>query len=95
MLTRVDDDLHARVKQHAADIGTSMNDVVIAALERELAVMDDPRQRLRARAVALGIAVEPAGRKMDPRERDELIASLRGAGPALIEGLEWARGPKP
>ena len=99
ILARVDDDLHARIKRHAESVGRSMNDVMIAALERELAVVEDPHQRLRARAAALGMLAEPRSPRpasdLSPEEnRQRLIDQLRGAGDAVLEGLEWSRGPK-
>lgn len=100
ILARVDDDLHARIKRHAEYVGRSMNDVVIAALEREMATMEEPGQRLRARARALGMLAESnLPRPPEGRSREEssqaAIDALRGAGDAVLEGLEWARGPKP
>jgi antitoxin FitA len=98
ILTRVDDDLHARLKRRAVAEGRSMNDLVVEALRRELDATDSPRERLRARLAARGVLVEPtvpppAGRSRE-ENRDRLIEGLRGSGTALIEGLEWSRGPK-
>ena len=100
ILARVDDDLHARIRRHAASMGRSMNDVMISALERELAVMQDPRQRLRVRAAALGMLAESSLPRRptslsSEENRQAAIDALRGAGDAVLEGLEWARGPKP
>lgn len=96
----MDDDLHARIKRHADHLGRSMNDVVIAALEREMATMEEPGQRLRARARTLGMLAEsslprpPEGRSREGSTQ-AAIDALRGASDAVLEGLERARGPKP
>ncbi len=95
ILARVDDDLHARIKRHAEYVGRSMNDVVIAALEREMATMEEPGQRLRARAAALGMLAHPTIPPPANPDRQRAIDALRGASDAVLEGLEWARGPKP
>lgn len=97
ILTRVDDRLHAQLKERAAAEGRSMNELVIEALHRQLDADDDPRARLRARAAALGLLAYPAQRPQQgsPLTHDEVIEELKGAGEAVLEGLEWARGPKP
>ncbi len=96
ILTRVDDDLHARIKAHAVEVGSSMNDVIVTALERELDAVADPHQRLRARAAALGMLAQPGAQPAKDPDRQKAVLALRGdAGAAVLEGLEWARGPKP
>lgn len=95
ILTRVDDELHARLKRRAAAEGRSMNDLVTQALERAVDDGADPRERLRARAAALGMLAEPSGPVPTSPDRQRAIDALRGSGDAVAEGLEWARGPKP
>jgi antitoxin FitA len=99
ILTRVDDDLHARLKRRAAAEGRSMNDLVVEALRRELNTADSPRERLRARLAARGMLAQPstpppASGLSREEGRALLIEQLRGAGDAVIEALEWSRGPK-
>jgi plasmid stability protein len=99
ILARVDDDLHARLKERAAAEGRSMNALVIEALRRQLDAGDDPRARLRARAAALGLLTEPSTPPpTSGLSREEgralVIEQLRGAGDAVLEALEWSRGPK-
>lgn len=100
ILTRVDDELHARLKRRAEAEGRSMNDLVTRALEQAVDEGASPRERLRARAAALGMLAEPSGPVSAPSElsreesRQRLIDQLRGAGDAILEGLEWSRGPK-
>jgi antitoxin FitA len=100
ILARVDDDLHARLKARAAAEGRPMNDLVIEALRRQLDGGDTPRERLRARLAARGLLVEPSTPPPTSglsREegRARAIEDLRGAGDAVLEALEWSRGPKP
>ena len=96
ILARVDDDLHARIKRHAAEIGSSMNDVIVSGLERELDAVASPRQRLRARAAALGMLAQPGAQPAKDPDRQKAVLALRGdTGAAVLEGLEWARDPKP
>lgn len=76
-----------------------MNELVIEALQRQLEAGDDPRARLRARARALGLLAEPSTPPpTSGLSREEgralVIEQLRGAGDAVIEALEWSRGPK-
>ncbi len=94
MITRVDDHLHARAKRRAKDLGLTLNELVVAALERELATGADPLPDARRRAEALGLAAAPARAPGEaaPDGRDRVIASARGTGRAVSEALEWARG---
>lgn len=98
ILARVDDDLHARLKQRAADQGRSLNDLVVSALRNELersATTD--RERVAARAAARGMLTRPAGwvPPEDIPSHEDLLEAFRGASDAILEGLEWTRGPKP
>jgi plasmid stability protein len=90
LLTRIDDTLHARLKQRARDEGRSVNALVTEILEQ--AVPDEtPRERLRRRLKAEGRLVEiPAPE--DPPSLEEVRAMLRGdAGKAVLEALEEDR----
>lgn len=97
ILTRVSDEQHATLKRRAAREGRSMNDLVVAALDRAALEDSDPRERLRARAAALGILAEPMGPPPTGPipSYEEILEENRGSGPALSEALEWTRGPKP
>jgi plasmid stability protein len=90
LITRIDDDLHARLKARAAEERRSLNSVVTELLEQGLAA-DDPRARLRARLKAEGRLVEPPPPKGPVPSRDEVIASTRGAWRAVSEALEADR----
>lgn len=92
LITRIDDDLHARLKARAAAEGRSMNALVQDLLAHELPP-ESPREWVRRRAEAAGIriVVPPLPEGPVPT-RDEAIAMTRGAGRAGSEGLDWARG---
>jgi antitoxin FitA len=99
LLARVDDDLHARLKARAAAEGRSMNELVVEALQRQLDAGDDPRERLRARLAARGMLAmpstpPPASGLSREEGRALAIEQLRGAGDAVLDALEWSRGPK-
>ena len=98
ILTRVDDELHARLRERATAEGRSMNELVVEALQRQLDAGDDPRARLRARAAALGLLAEPSGPltgDLRPEEgRAQAVEALRGAGEAVLDALDWSRGPR-
>ena len=90
LITRIDDDLHRRLKQRARDEGRSMNAVVTELLEQ--AVPDEtPRERLRRRLKAEGRLTEIPVPE-NPPSREEVLEMLRGdAGRAVLEALEEDR----
>ena len=71
LITRLDEDLHARLKSRAAVEGVSMNALVAGLLRAGLAEGDD-RARVRARMQAAGLSVvhRPTRR---PPSRDSAI----------------------
>ncbi len=85
LITRVDDDLHARLKQRAADEGVSMNALVTRILGDALA--ETSRERFLRQLEREGrryIPPQPA----DPPTHDELRASAGPeAGEAVLEEL--------
>lgn len=90
LITRIDDDLHRRLKERARDEGRSMNAVVTELLEQ--AVPDEtPRERLRRRLKAEGRLTE-IPMPENPPSLEEALAMLRGdAGRAVLEALEEDR----
>lgn len=94
LIARVDDELHARAKRRAAATGITLNQLMVRALERELADTEEARAGVRARAAALGLAGAPTRRprSASAATRDQVIESLRGSGDALARALDWARG---
>jgi len=90
LITRLDEDLHERLKARAAAEGVSVNALVTNLLRAGLTEGDD-RARIRARmqAAGLGVVHRPSRR---PPSRSSAIRSTRGAGTAASEALEAERG---
>jgi plasmid stability protein len=89
MITRLDDDLHARLKAQAAVEERSMNDLVVEALIGKLDAATTRRAvRERARSTGRLVVPEPADEASD---RDEVIASTRGLGDAVSTALAEER----
>ena len=90
LITRLDEDLHERLKARAAAKGVSVNAFVTDLLRASLAEGDD-RARVRARMEAAGLSIvhRPSRR---PPSRNSAIRSTRGAGRAASEALEAERG---
>ncbi len=86
LITRLDDDLHSRLKVAAQAAGTSVNALVVEVLQRAVDAPVDQRAALRQRAHDAGrLFVPPVPARVLPR--DEVIASTRGAGTAVSEAL--------
>jgi plasmid stability protein len=91
LITRIDEDLHARLKRRAASEGRSVNALVTDALERAVGP-EDPRTELRRRAAARGIKLHRHDAPpSDPERRAAVIARTRGLGPMVDELLEQER----
>ena len=92
MVTRLDDELHARIKQQAALEGRSVNEFVISALIQVLS-SSDRRRAFRERARAMGTLVEP-----DPPARvptwEEIDALSEELGTGVSEALEADRAAR-
>lgn len=92
LITRLDDDLHRRLKERAARAGTSMN-AYVTTLLREAVDRDDPKARLRERLRSEGRLVVPPV-KGEPPGRDVVIAELRGASQVVLDAIESGRAPR-
>ncbi|MGJ7906854.1 FitA-like ribbon-helix-helix domain-containing protein [Actinopolyspora sp. H202] len=90
LITRIDDELHGRLKAKAANENRSMNELVTEALSQ---VVDGPARhrtvRRRARASGLLAEVQPPDNVLS---LDELEAATRGLGRSASEALEADRG---
>lgn len=85
LITRIDEDLHRRLKRRAATEGRSVNAMVSELLRRAVNAPDE-REMVRARLRALGrLANIPRPHK--PLSRDAAIALTRGAGTAASQSL--------
>jgi plasmid stability protein len=90
LITRIDDELHARLKARAEAEGRSMNDLVTEALQGIVRQTETPRQR-KDRLLAEGklVYVEPPAKVATLDEIEELSS---GWGTAVSEALDWTRG---
>jgi plasmid stability protein len=87
LLLRIPEDLHRRIAARAAREGRSMNAVAGAILDSSTdADMGSPRERLRARAAALGMLSAVDAPPVGTAERKRVIASTRGLG-AIVDRL--------
>jgi len=85
LITRIDEDLHRRLKRRAATEGRSVN-AMVNDLLRSAVDAQDERELVRARLRALGrLADIPRPRKVI--SRDAAIALTRGAGTAASQAL--------
>jgi antitoxin FitA len=91
LITRIQDDLHARLKAAAAHEGTSMNALVIEALERATGRDLDQRAVVRRRARESGMLVVPPQPDRST-SRHDVIESTRGVGTAVSAALAEERG---
>ena len=86
LIARIDDDLHARLKERAKEEGTSVNALVKNLLERGLAM--SPADRLRERLRAMGKLVEPPPPEGPVPTVEEALEAGRGWGTSVSEALE-------
>jgi plasmid stability protein len=89
LITRLDDDLHARLKARAAAEGRSVNALVVEILAAEV-TPSNRRERLRRRAKAAGWLVVPPRPDRAP-SWEAVEEATRGAGTAVSEALEAER----
>jgi len=90
LITRIDDDLHARLKATAEAAGRSVNAMVVEALERLTSTPVDARGLVRQRARDAGLLVSPP-RAGEVASRQQVIESTRGAGAAVGAALAAER----
>ena len=89
LITRIDDDLHGRLKERAADEGRSVNDLVTEVLTQALE-RRAIRDRVRDRARRAGLLFEPPPPDVDASLK-AVVAAIRGAGAAFSDALEDVR----
>lgn len=93
MITRIDDDLHARLKARAEAEHRSLNALATEALEAAVARPVDKAAGLRRRIVSAGLIAntpQPSGPSLDPAQ---LRALTRGKG-TVSDLLERQRGER-
>jgi plasmid stability protein len=89
LITRIDEDLHRRLKERAAVERRSVNALVTDVLTSAVAGPDTPA-RVKERARALGLAVVP-DMPPDVLSREAALALTRGFGTAVSDALEAER----
>lgn len=87
LISRIDDDLHRRLKERAAQEGRSLNDLVAEVLAD---AVDDGRESFRRRLERSGLRVLPPVTQRPPSVDDVLDAN-RGSGTAVSEALRAER----
>lgn len=93
LITRIDDDLHRRLKERARDQRRSVNALVTEILEQSVPD-ESPRERFRRRLKARGMLVELDVPENAP-SLEEVRELLRGdAGKAVLEALEEDRADR-
>jgi plasmid stability protein len=90
LITRIDDELHARLKARAEAEGRSMNDLVTEAL-RGVVAKTETRAEWKRRMIAEGKLITFEAEDEAPGH-DELEELSRGWGTAVSEALDWTRG---
>jgi plasmid stability protein len=90
LITRVDDELHARLKDRAASEGRSVNDLVVELLT---AAVDSPRTALRRRLARRSLLLVPEPPRPVPG-RNRALAATRGAGSSASAALADERGAR-
>lgn len=93
LIARIDDRLHARLKERARIEGRSLNALVTEALKQAAPELS-PRERFRERLRAMGRLYEPPDPPRPTISREEVIARTRGAGRAVLDALDADRGPR-
>lgn len=92
LITRIDDELHERLKRRAADEGRSVNALVTEILRTGVPPVD-ARVRVRTRLERHGLRIVPRTRGRVP-SRDTAIASTQGAGRAASAALAAERAAR-
>jgi plasmid stability protein len=88
LITRIDDELHDRLKAHAAAEGRSMNAYVTDVLAR--AVVADPHQSVRDHLARQGMLVVPP-QPVGAPSLETVLSLTRAAGTSASEALERDR----
>ena len=92
MITRLDDELHARLKAQAQAEGRSVNELVINVLSLALKG-ETSRQAVRERARVTGRLVVPEPPDQTPHRHD-IVTSTRGFGDAVSTALAEERSAR-
>lgn len=98
LITRLDEGLHARLRARAAAEGTSVNRLVVGAIEKLLSgeeeAVGDDRARVRARARLLGVSARRPAARCDAALRAATVEATAGVGAFAADALDADRGPR-
>jgi len=98
LITRLDEGLHARLRARADAERTSVNRLVVEAIERLLTGDDevavDEHERTQARARLLGVLASRPGIPCDAGRRESTVRATAGVGSFAAEALDADRGPR-
>lgn len=83
LIARLDDDLHRRLKERAAEQDRSLNDLVTSVLA---AAVEDDAESVRRRIDRSGLRVVPP-RPAAVRSREDVIRRLKGLGTPVSDAL--------
>lgn len=91
LISRIDDDLHRRLKERAAQEGRSVNDLVAETLAA--AVMDG-RESFGRRLKLSGLRVLPPAPMQPPPSLDDVLDANRGSGTVVSDALQAERNAR-
>lgn len=93
LITRIDDDLHARLKEKAKAEGRSMNAIVTEALGEAVGNPSE-REEFFGRLERMGWTIVRPARPVDAPTDEELEELGRGVGTAVSEALQEDRNAR-
>lgn len=88
LISRIDDDLHRRLKERAAREGRSLNDLVTEVL---VAAVLDRRESFSRRLERSGLRVLPLVPVQRPPDLKDVLDANRGSGTAVSDALRAER----
>ncbi len=88
LISRVDDDLHQRLKNRAAQEGRSLNDLVAEVLAK---AVSDERESFARRLERSGMRVLPPAPTQRSPSLDDVLDDNRGSGTAVSDALQSER----
>ncbi|MGQ0775560.1 MAG: FitA-like ribbon-helix-helix domain-containing protein [Pseudonocardiales bacterium] len=88
LISRIDDDLHQRLKERATREGRSLNDLVADVLA---AAVLDRRESFSRRLERSGLRVLPPAPMQRSPSLDDVLDANRGSGTAVSDALQAER----
>jgi len=94
VITRIDDELHARLKRQAAAEGRSVNALVVDALRALTSDAVSPRDAVRTQAEQRDVRVAPPPPRRQVPSRRTVANATRGAGRVASKALTAERAAR-